>query len=135
MKIIATILLAACLIYPKAASADWTPPSKLDVVLQAVAIGTLTMDALQTANIKNSPLVYNYHGTMLTQERLETNALLGPRPSDLKIAAYFGGIAVASTVAWYYLPDPWRKLVPVGMALVEGIQVGRNFNVGLTMGF
>jgi hypothetical protein len=67
----------------------------------------------------------------------ESNPILGPRPSDGKLLAYFGGCMFVTAAATLLLPDSIRTFAPSIVLMVEIPQIAQNASVrwGLRLPF
>ena len=86
------------------------------LLLSQLALG---LDASQTMNIRRHPGQY------------ETNVILGSHPSDLKVCAYFGGLAISNQIAYEVVPKKWRWVVPTVLLAAEVVQFNRNWQHGI----
>jgi hypothetical protein len=84
---------------------------------------TLTLDALQTMDIKNHPELH------------ETNPLLGNHPGDVKIFAYFVGAGVGHYAVTKALPTEYRAAWQYGWAALEIATIIRNHRLDLRFNF
>ncbi len=85
---------------------------------------SLALDMLQTSSAVHAGLQ-------------EKNPLLGPRPSDGKLLAYFGSCMLATAAGTYLLPDSLRPFAPVLVLMLEIPQIAQNASVrwGLRLPF
>ena len=131
--LIATAILIATAFVQSAFAADVTDEEHYgnfitsQPELEFVFDTLLTLDMLQTANIKHTQYV-------------ETNPLLGERPSDAKIAAYGASVALLHAAITYEMvsqnvPKPiitaW-EFIGTG---IEAGYVGHNYKFGVKVRF
>lgn len=84
---------------------------------------TLTLDALQTMDIKNHPELH------------ETNPFLGNHPNDAKVIAYFVGTGVGHYAITKALPTEYRAAWQYGWAALEIATIIRNRRLDLRFNF
>lgn len=116
-------ILAVALLIGGAARAEWRQPTLFEGAALAAAETSLLLDALQTRDIKNH---FYQH---------ETNPLLGPQPSDARVALYFGTAALLTAGAWYALPSGWRFLVPIAVLAIQVPRIVLNAQYGCVIRF
>ena len=85
------LLLALILTASPGIAADWTW-SKEDTVREAVGLGLTILDFGQTNHIADS------------DDRLELNPILGPRPSREEVRDYFAAVLILHPLISYALP-------------------------------
>ncbi len=107
-------LLLALLFAPavaRAADWDWTPK---DTMLELTYFGVQTVDWMQTRRF------------LKDHSGLETNPILGPRPSAGALVAYNAGTMVLHAAVAYALPHPYRSWWQYVWIGGEAWQVGSN---------
>jgi hypothetical protein len=71
----------------------------------------------------------------LDRRYVESNAILGPRPSYAAVSSYFLGITLVHLLTARLLPHPWRNVFQ-GIAIgIEGRSVFNNWLVGARLGW
>lgn len=120
-------LTAALTITLPAATASAYEPAPLtdtEITKEVVIAGLFVVDAAQTMQLK-------HHRTTLH----ETNPILGPKPSDKKIIAYFTTVFLVHVGAVYLLPPEYRSYLQDGTIGLELVVIGRNKSLGLDIKF
>jgi hypothetical protein len=111
-------LIAGLSLATSGAQADsWTDA---EVNKQAAIMGLLTIDALQTLDIKRNPT-----------SAIESNPLLGARPSDRRIVGYFLTTAILHTALADQLSSKHRAMLQDGTIALELLVIGNNYGIGL----
>lgn len=115
-----TLLAALAILFPLAAgAADW---SKQDKALFTASTALLAADWAQTRSIAKQP-----------ERFYEKNPLLGRHPSVRRVNNYFAGAILLN----YFITDALRGDVrtawQVGVIVVEGTVVTRNYGIGIRM--
>jgi hypothetical protein len=103
----------------------WQQPTKTETALLVAASLAVTVDVLQSLDIKRHPWAF------------ESNPFFfGDRPSDLKLILIGElGSITAMTGIWYAMPSGWRNLVPLTVLGAEVAEVYYNHKVGLRITF
>ena len=65
----------------------------------------------------------------------ETNPLLGPKPSDGAVVAYFGAIAAAHAASYLALEPRWANLVSRVILFVQVPVIDGNARLGVRIAF
>ena len=111
-------LIAGLSLATSSAQADsWT---NAEVTKQAAIMGLLTIDALQTLDIKNSSATAS-----------ERNPLIGQHPSDRRIVGYFLTTAILHTALADQLSSKHRAMLQDGTIALELLVIGNNYGIGL----
>lgn len=120
--LLTSLFLATVLTGGEARASDWTAR---DTVVQSVVVLSLAADMLTTLDKGKPPIV--------GAQYVETNPLLGPRPSRGAVVGYFAGtMAIHTLVAWA-LPRPYREVWQGSALVVEAWAVGSNLRAGLRL--
>lgn len=98
----------------------WSP---WDVALQGALAGLSSYDAWETNRFLRAH-----------PEGVETNPLLGRRPSGAKLAAATALSQAGALLAADRLPQPWRRLLQLGLLGWEGMVVAGNRGYGPYVG-
>ncbi len=98
-------------------------PRDRDLGLFLAAQASLFIDMAQTIEIRRTDGLY------------ETNSVLGRRPRDEAVVAYFGSIAALHAVAYALLPGRWANVVSRGILFIELPAIDNNARVGIRVQF
>lgn len=116
--------LLLCLLLVTGMQGAWAGElTELEQKRELLVYTTLTLDAMQTLDIKNHPDLY------------ETNPLLGRHPSDAKIVAYFVGAGFGHYAVAKALPSEYRAAWQYGWAALEITTIIRNRKLNLRFNF
>ncbi len=102
---------------------DAIAPVDRDLSLFLAAQSTLLLDMAQTLEIARSPSLE------------ETNPLLGERPSDGAVLAYFGSVATAHAATYLLLDGRWANLVSRAILFVQVPAIDHNTRLGVRISF
>ncbi len=105
-----------------ATSTSWTPPTTFDKVSLGVTEALIVVDVLMTLNAFRRP------------DRApggDLNPALYGDPGTARILATCGAGAVATAALWYVLPDPWRKEFTLSVGILELLNTGHMYSVGI----
>jgi hypothetical protein len=134
-----TLLLVTVFAVHTSARADVEPHKPAEIALLIAAEALLAVDTFQTFSIKNRC----WRANIWVQEGVthsecveamhEINPFMGKHPSDARIlvSGVLAGAALA--VGWYYLPRPWRNVLPGAVVAIEVPNTIRNHALGLRM--
>ncbi|HEX7126779.1 MAG TPA: hypothetical protein VF406_13565 [Thermodesulfobacteriota bacterium] len=103
--------------------AEVVVPAERDVGLFLAAQSALFLDMAQTLEINGS------------SDFRETNRLLGERPSDGAVLAYFGSIAALHTASFLTLDGRWANVVSRAILFVQVPAVDSNARLGVRISF
>jgi hypothetical protein len=98
-------------------------PRTHDVGLLLAAQASLLIDMAQTMEIRRTSGVY------------ESNRLLGERPGDGVVVAYFGSIAALHAAAYAAIPGRWANWLSRGILFVEIPAIDTNSRIGIRVQF
>ena len=122
--LLSTILIVLSYSNAFADSLFFQPFSGYDYTLEAIFIGTTSMDWSQTQQITNNPMMYH-----------EMNPILGRHPSLGLVNMYFPiSIGLHALIA-YALPKPYREVWQMGWIGIETGMVVNNVSIGLRIKF
>ena len=125
MKLVLLVLLVSGSAIAKEPLWVWNQPKPYEAAVLGAAISLIWVDVLQTRDARQRyPL------------SLETNPMLGPRPTQGRVF-WVGGVlsTLALTAVWYALPTAWR-IVPCGGVIGgEGYAVAQNVDQGFKIRF
>ncbi|HEY8369880.1 MAG TPA: hypothetical protein VIM86_11250 [Thermodesulfobacteriota bacterium] len=105
---------------------DWIEvvvPAERDLGLFLAAQSALLLDMAQTLEINGSP------------DFKETNRLLGERPSDGAVLAYFGSIAALHAASYLTLDGRWANVVSRAVLFVQVPAIDNNARLGVRISF
>ena len=116
-----SLILILLLLLPIPARAEWT---RADTARQLVITGIHVIDWGQTRNIANNP-----------DRFYELNPMLGKHPSLNEVDKYFVGLIAVHAGISFVLPEklrrPWQYL-SIGY---YGMNIERNYKIGLRVDF
>lgn len=98
-------------------------PAERDLGLFLAAQAALLVDLAQTLEISRAA------------EFEETNAVLGERPTDGAVMAYFGSIAAVHAVSYLALEPRWANVVSRAILFVQVPAVDHNARLGVRIAF
>jgi hypothetical protein len=118
----------AALLLTSAARADWTPPTKTDVVLLAATEALIFVDMGQTIRGCNDPYAVMCESGLLL-------VVASAHPSTEEIVGWSVASMAATAALWYVLPNEWRKTFTITLGAVELLNCGSAAAKGLGLGW
>jgi len=128
--LIALLIAAVATLYAvKCSALDLVPENwtRADTARQAAYMAILAIDAGQTADIQN-------HDD-LVEKNPAAKEMFGDNPSSAQSAAYFTGIGIVHYAISATLKPKYRRHWQNATLSIYGVNVARNFTLGLSWGF
>lgn len=115
------VIVALLMATPCQAADPWT---RGEVAGEVGFLSLLAVDWGQTVRIARSDGLYH-----------ENNRVIGRHPSERRVHAYMGAVAVLHVAVMHLLPTDYRRVCIAASSMVEVGVVGKNVTLGLGFGW